>query len=158
MAVMIGGAKAWKVRQHGDIGVSFQWVNEEPAMILFPLRRSLATAGAYVIALSAAFRYADSKTGAPTPYLIRQSIAAAQQLGFSPTDTFASRKIAEVIVDSLPDLVDMPPEPTGMNADQTASAIGEMSIKLDGKTIAERDVTAPTVAEMMADNLSAVMQ
>lgn len=147
MAVMIGGAKAWKVRQHGDIGVSFQWINEEPAMVLFPARRSIAGAGAYVICLSAAFRYADSKTGAPTEYLIRQAVAAASQLGFSPTDTFAARRIAEVIVDSLPDLVEMPPEPTGLNAEQQA-AIGEMSIKIDGQTIAEREVTAPSLDEM----------
>ena len=148
MAVMIGGAKAWKVRQHGDIGVSFQWINEEPAMVLFPARRSIAGAGAYVICLSAAFRYADSKTGAPTEYLIRQAVAAALQLGFARTDTFAARKIAEVIVDSLPDLVAMPPEPTGLNAQEQA-AVGELEIKLDGQTIAEREVSAPTVDELV---------
>lgn len=144
---MIGGPTAWKVRQHGDVAVSFQWVNEEPAMILFPARRSLPGAGAYVIALSAAFRYADSKTGGPTPYLVRQSITAAQQLGFSPTDTFAARKIAEVIVDSLPDLIDMPPEPVGLNAVQQA-AIGELAIRVDGQTIAEREIAAPTADEL----------
>ena len=72
---------------------------------------------------------------------------AAKQLGFSPTDTFAARKIAEVIVDSLPDLVAMPPEPTGLNAQEQA-AVGELSIKLDGQTIAEREVTAPTMDEL----------
>lgn len=147
MPVQIGGAKAWKVRQHGDIGVSFQWVNDEPAMILFPARRSLPGAGAYVICLSAAFKYADSKTGAPTPFLVQASVMAAKQLGFSPTDTFAARKIAEVIVDSLPDLVDMPPEPQQFNQAQQ-QAIGEMSIKLNGKTIAEREVTALDAEEL----------
>jgi len=149
MPVQIGGAKAWKVRQHGDIGVSFQWVNDEPAMILFPARRSLPGAGAYVICLSAAFRYADSKTGAPTPFLVQGSVMAAKQLGFSATDTFAARKIAEVIVDSLPDLVDMPPEPQQFTQEQT-QAIGEMVIKLDGQTIHESEVTAPTEAELNA--------
>lgn len=147
MPVQIGGPKAWKVRQHGDIGVSFQWVNEEPAMILFPARRSLPGAGAYVICLSAAFRYANSKTGAPTPFLVQSAALAAKQFGFMPTDTFAARKIAEVIVDSLPDLVDMPPEPTGMTKEQTAT-IGEMVIKVDGETIAEREVTAPSESEL----------
>lgn len=149
MAVQIGGAKAWKVRQHGDIGVSFQWVNEEPAMILFPSRRSLPGAGAYVIALSAAFKYADSRTGAPTAYLVRQSVLAAKQMGFSGTDTFAARKIAEVIVDSLPDLIDMPPEPQQFNQAQ-AQAIGEMAIKIDGTTVHEAEVSAPTEAELEA--------
>lgn len=149
MPVQIGGAKAWKVRQHGDIAVAFQWVNEEPAMILFPARRSLPGAGAFVIAISAAFKYADSKTGAPTPYLVRASVQAAQQLGFSPTDTFAARRIAEVIVDSLPDLIDMPPEPQQFTQEQ-AQAIGEMVIKIDGETIHEAEVTAPTEAELDA--------
>lgn len=147
MPVQVGGAKAWKVRQHGDIGVSFQWVNEEPAMIIFPARRSLPGAGAYVIALSAAFKYADPKTGGPTQYLIVQSFAAAQQLGFMATDTFAERKIANIIVDSLPDLVDMPPEPQLFNAEQQ-QAIGEMAIKVDGQTIAEKEITALDAEEL----------
>lgn len=149
MPVQIGGAKAWKVRQHGDIAVSFQWVNEEPAMILFPARRSLPGAGAYVICLSAAFKYANSKTGAPTPFLVQASVMAAKQLGFTATDTFAARKIAEVIVDSLPDLIDMPPEPQQFNQEQTR-AIGEMVIKIDGQTVHEAEVTAPTEAELNA--------
>ena len=147
MPVQIGGAKAWKVRQHGDIAVSFQWVNEEPAMILFPARRSLPGAGAVVICLSAAFKYAHPKTGAPTPYLVEFSVLAAAQLGFAKTDTFAARKIAEVIVDSLPDLVDMPPEPQQFNQEQ-AAAIGELSIKVDGETVHEAEVSAPTEAEL----------
>ncbi len=149
MPVQIGGAKAWKVRQHGDIAVSFQWVNDEPAMILFPARRSLPGAGAVVICLSAAFKYADARTGGPTPYLIHFSVQAAQQLGFTNSDTFAARKIAEVIVDSLPDLVDMPPEPQQFNQEQ-AQAIGEMAIKIDGETVHESEITAPTEAELDA--------
>jgi len=147
MPVQIGGAKAWKVRRHGDIGVSFQWVNEEPAMILFPANRSLPGAGAFVICLSAAFKYADSKSGAPTPYLIQAAAQAATQLGFMATDTFALRRIADVIVDSLPDLVDMPPEPQQFNAEQ-AQAIGEMVVKIGGKTVHESVVTAPTASEL----------
>lgn len=149
MPVQIGGAKAWRVRQHGDIAVSFQWVNEEPAMILFPARRSLPGSGAVVICLSAAFKYAHPTTGAPTEYLVKFAVQAAAQLGFSKTDTFAARKIAEVIVDSLPDLVDMPPEPQQFNQEQ-AQAIGEMVIKIDGETIHEAEVTAPTEAELDA--------
>jgi hypothetical protein len=149
MPVLIGGPRAWKVRRHGDIGVSFQWVNGDPAMILFPANKALPGAGAYVIPIDSAHKYADSKTGAPTPWLARQCITAARQLGFMETDRFAARRIADVIVDSLPDLIDMPPEPQSFN-EQQAAAIGEMSIKLDGKTIAERDVTAPTAEEFAA--------
>lgn len=148
MPVLIGGPRAWKIRQHGDIGVSFQWVNEEPAMILFPARKSLPGAGAFVVGLSSAWKYADSKSGAPTEYLVRMAVNAAVQLGFSRTDTFAARKIAEVIVDSLPDLVAMPPEPQSFNERQ-ADAIGELMIQVDGQTVHEAEVSAPTDAELM---------
>lgn len=152
MPVMVGGEKAWKVRRHGDIGVSFQWVNDEPAMILFPAKtNAFAQGGAYVLALSAAFKYADSVSGGPTPYLIRQCAAAAVQLGFLATDTFAIRKIADVILDSLPDLVEMPPEPTGMTKGQ-AESVGEMLIKLDGETIHHSEVAAPSLEELSVVN------
>ena len=147
MPVQIGGAKAWKVRSHGDIGVAFQWVNEEPAMILFPARRSLPGAGAFVLDLSSAFKYANSQSGEPTLYLVKQSIAIAKHLGFGATDTYAARKIAGVIVDSLPDLLSMPPEPQQFTEKQT-QAIGEMSLKVDGETIAEREITALDAAEL----------
>lgn len=150
MPVMVGGEKAWKVRKHGDIGVSFQWVNEEPAMILFPAAKinAFQNAGAYVIGLSAAYKYADSKTGGPTPYLVRQAIAAAVQLGFMATDTFAVRKIADVIVDSLPDLCEMPPEPVAMTLKQ-AQEIGEILVKVDGRTVHSAPVNAPTAEELV---------
>lgn len=149
MPVLIGGPLAWKVRRHGDIGVSFQWVNGEPAMILFPAAKALPGAGAYVIPIDTAHKYADSKTGAPTPWLVRQSIVAAKQLGYMGTDSFAARKIADVIVDSLPDLIEMPPEPQAFN-EQQAAAIGELAIKIDGQTVHESEVSAPTAAELSA--------
>jgi len=148
MGILIGGNRAWKVRKHGDIGVSFQWVNGDPAMILFPAAKSLPGAGAYVIPIDSAHKYADSVTGAPTHWLIQQSLVAAAQLGFAGTDTFAARKIADVIVDSMPDLIGMPPEPQSFN-EARAAAIGEMAIKMDGRTIHEADITAPTMSELM---------
>jgi hypothetical protein len=148
MAVMIGGPKAWKTRQTGDIGVSYQWVNDEPAMILFPARHALPGHGAYVVCLSAAFKYADSKTGGPTPYLIEAAKHAADVMGMFP-DQFTLRRIADVIVDGLPDLVDMPPEPVGFNEAEHRAIAGEMTIRVDGQTIHEAEVTAPTEAELM---------
>lgn len=151
MPVQIGGAKAWKVRQHGDIGVAFQWVNEEPAMILFPARRSLPGAGAFVICHSASFKYGQSNTdkspGYASKFLVENAWKIAQAIGFSPTDTQAANKIIDAIVDGLDDLNSMPPEPQQFNQEQ-AQAIGEMVIKVDGETIHEAEVTAPTEAEL----------
>jgi hypothetical protein len=130
MGVLIGGDKAWKVRRKGELVISYQWLNEEPTMIIFPARPS-GKAGCYAIGLSAAYKYADSETGAPTEYLIRQADVAAEVMGmFATRDTL--RTIATVIVDGLPDLVEMPPVPDIFNP----LPKGEMKLQLDGKTIA----------------------
>lgn len=50
MPVLLGGEKAWKQRVSGDIVVSYQWVNGEPAMILFPKVKRLGLSGAYALA------------------------------------------------------------------------------------------------------------
>lgn len=145
MPVMIGGDKAWKMRITGDIASSYQWVNGEPAMILFPAMPGLGS-GAFVICLSTAWRYANSETGGPSAYLLHQSLLAAQVMGMYP-DKFTLNRIVDVILDGLPDLVEMPPEPVGMTAKQ-AEAVGELSIKVDGQTVREVEVTAPD--EVMA--------
>lgn len=145
MGVMIGGPSAYKVRSHGDIGVSFQWVNDEPAMILFPTRRQ--GAGAFVICLSAAYLYADSETGMPTPYLAMRMPEAASIMGFDRNDKFAMSKIAKVVVESLPDLVSMPPEPRQAIDQRNGPELGELSIKMDGKVIHEQTVTAGELAQ-----------
>lgn len=147
MGVVLGGEKAWKQRVTGEIVSSYQWVNREPAMILWPAGPKRLGGGAFVLCLSAAFKYANSD-GTPTKHLIKMTVKIAQQFGMEPNQ-FLCKKIADVILDGLPDLVDMPPEPTGLNAQQT-QAIGEASIKVDGQTIFEGDVNLPTEAELAA--------
>jgi hypothetical protein len=130
MGITVGGEKAWKTRTHGELFVSYQWVNDEPAMLIFPTR-PIDQAGCFAIALSSAWKYADSTTGGPTEYLFEQADNAARVMGmFQTKDTL--RKIATVIVDGLPDLVDMPPAPQAF----TPLPKGEMKLKLDGQTVA----------------------
>lgn len=131
--VILGGNKAWKVRRHGDVAVSFQWINDEPAMCLFnPNRQSKS---AVVICLSAAHQYADSKTGGPSHYLVQKSLAYSDILGVAP------RKVADVICDSMPDLVAMPPEPDWrkLQVDKAVN-VGEVSIMSGGKEVAAAEV------------------
>jgi hypothetical protein len=130
MGITVGGDKAWKTRRAGDIFISYQWVNEEPAMLLYPARPGPG-AGVYAIALSSAWRYADSDTGMPTHYLIQQADVAAEVMGMLAT-TSTLRAIADAIVDGLPDLVEMPPEPAAFNP----LPKGEMKLNLGGQTIA----------------------
>lgn len=147
MGIVLGGEKAWKQRVTGEIVSSYQWINKEPAMVLWPSGPRRLGGGAFILCLSAAFRYANSN-GSPTPYLIKQTIKIAQQFGMEPNQ-FLCKKIADVILDGLPDLCEMPPEPTGLNAKQT-EAIGEALIKVDGQTIFHGEVNMPTEAEFAA--------
>lgn len=148
MPVMIGGEKAWKKRAHGDIGVSFQWVNGEPSMILFPLHRRASDSGAFVIGISVMHLYAQSN-GYPNLHTCiprAQEAARTMDLG---QDKATVRRIVEIILDSLPDLAEMPPEPDWtQQAVDKALNVGEMTIKTGDRVIAERVVTDLDSAEM----------
>lgn len=138
MPVTLGGDKSYKQRIIGDIVCSFQFVNEEPAMVLFPKNRRTLTNGAFVLCLSAAFKYTNPY------YLVRQSFAAAQQLGFDDSK-FAAHQIADIIIEGIPDLIAMPPVPTPEQ--KLDEAIGEMLLKVDGKVIKHEEITMPDMGE-----------
>lgn len=150
MPVLLGGDKAWKVYSKGDIVISFQWVNGEPAMCLYPKNPRTLNPGAFVLSLDVAFKYADSRSGSPTPYCIEQAARAAQVMGFFP-DKFIVTRIVDAIMEGLLELIEMPPQPTGLNAQQTQE-MGEMIVKMGGRTIYEGAVNAPTFEEVVAVN------
>lgn len=142
MPVLVGGDKAWKIKQYGDVVASFQWVNEEPALILFPRSKKAFTRGAFVIGLSAIHQYVNSDGYPNTEYLIPQSAKAAEFLGMDQTQ-FSVNMIADAILDSAEDLVRMPPEPVGMTEKQHNATVGEALIKVDGRTILDEEITVP---------------
>lgn len=143
--IAFGGENAWKVRVKGDVVVAYHWINHEPAMVLFKHRAGIAmNPGAFVLPLESAFKYADSKTGGPTIYAIQQAANAAHVMGFFP-DKFIVTRIVDVIMDGMLDLIEMPPEHTGLNKKQT-QAIGEMSLKVDGQIVHECEVDEDLVA------------
>jgi|SRR5882672_2332623 len=92
-----------KTRQLKGFIVSFQWVNGEPAMCL--LRQHLGTKSAFVICLSAAWKYAE------IPFLVAQSARIADHFGMH-NERQAAKNIADVILECLEDLVKMAPEPS----------------------------------------------
>lgn len=151
MGVAIGGEKAWKVYKSGDVGVAFHWINEEPAMCLFPLHRTMVNAGSYVICLSAAFNYVNSNGHPNLEYMVPAAIEAAKTMGFNASDSFVLKRIVDAICDGMPDLVEMPPEPENLVDEAVRQeTVGELTMKLDGKTIAEKEVSALDAAEMGA--------
>lgn len=130
MGITVGGERAWRTRRKGELFISYQWLNGSPAMLIYPVRPSPG-AGCYAIPLESAWKYADSETGAPTLYLIQQADVAASVMRMLPTrDTI--KAIADAIVDGLPDLVEMPPEPASFSDVPK----GEMKLQVDGSTVA----------------------
>lgn len=135
--VMLGGPKAWKQRTTHNIVSSFQWINNEPAMVLFPANQSRGK-GAFVICLSSAFRYAN-RDGYATPYLADQTRVACEVMGLFP-DRHTRFRIAEIILDGLGELIQMPPEPTDAKVYGKETPEGEVAVKLGGKTVIEGEL------------------
>lgn len=139
--IELGGTKAWKVKLKGDVVIAYHWVNNEPAMCLYKKGAMLVNRpGAFVIPLESAFKYAESKTGMPTPYAIKRAVTAAEVMGFFP-DRSTVIRIVDAILDGLVELIEMPPEPTGLNRKDT-DAVGEILLKIGGKTVVEGEINA----------------
>lgn len=99
---MLGGDNARGQHIIGDVVVSFQYINGEPAMTLWSLR-SAQNAGAYIIQIDAAFKYLDQ------PYLVQQAYIACEVMGMYPARETVFR-VATIIFDHLEELVRMKPE------------------------------------------------
>lgn len=114
----------WK-RDVGDLTIFGTWLyNEdqedtEPCLVVIP-RFRLNGVKPFVLALSAAFRYNDPR------YLARVVATIATGLGFEGSMTKA-HQIASVIHDHLPDLLNMPLDPS------VAVVVGEASVDLGGQ-------------------------
>jgi hypothetical protein len=148
MPVVIGGEKAWLNRVSGDIGIAYHWINDEPAMCLFPVRKRISTAGAFIICMSAAYKYVNPNGHPNLNYMVTAAADAADTMGFSSKDTFIIRKIIDVIADGMGDLLAMPPEPKDLIEKAVRENVGEMTLTCDGEKIAERELTALDADEL----------
>ena len=135
MGIVVGGENAWKVRAQKDLVVAFHWVNSEPAMVIYPRRRRLGAA-AYIIGLSAAFKYAQ-RSGYPTPYCIQQAMVAAGVMAMDQTRQ-TCQNITEVILDNIETLIRMPPQPP-RNVD--SPPLGVATLLEKGVKVAEGEIT-----------------
>jgi hypothetical protein len=145
MGIHVGGPTAYKVKRRGELVIAFHWIgtengDAEPAMVLFPAVPG-EKSGAFILGLSSAYKYADSDTGEPTDYLLKQVIPIANVLGMFATK-YLLMAIADAIVDEMPELVGMPPEPGQFELDRRKAEgrMGELTLKSGGQTIAEVQV------------------
>ena len=137
----------WKVAEKGDIKIYFRWDadNEnEPCMTLYPKFAGLAMRPSGVdITLEDAWKFADSYSGQPSRYLISILVSIAQRMGMHP-DRSLLHRIADAIVEYIPDLIAMPPKlQTHTDERKLQESIGEATIKIDGQTIFNQEVIVP---------------
>lgn len=127
-----GGPGTRFQREKGDFSISYQYYNEEPVMAI-ARRTDFHKRGVVVVALSAAWQYADSKSGEPTDHCMTVAAAGAGKLGleFNQSSIF---KLADIIVDGLPELLKMKPKPDSIRDDgNQLETVGEATFSIDGQ-------------------------
>lgn len=129
MGVLLGDpAKCRAKYTKGDIVISFQYVNGEESMVLFPMRKKEG-GGAYVVGLSSAWKYTDMQ------YLVQQAAIAAEIMKMG-TEKFTVHRVCDAIIDGLEELVRMKPEP-----ESEKKVVGEGKLVSGDGQIIEFDVT-----------------
>lgn len=133
--VQLGG-DVWDQRVTGDIISEFKWIDGEPAMLIYKSVLGKNTQ-AYMIEMKDAHEFALSNGMASKRLLNELCFGAAKALN-SEHDKATVHRLITVILDGLPDMLRMPPEPSELEkANRPSTGNDEISIKIDGKTIIE---------------------
>ncbi len=133
--VMLGGV-CYKRYKHGDIICEVKWVDGEGVMILYKSVLG-ANTPAYMIEHRDAHLFAQSNGYAAKKLLSTYAREAAIALN-SEHDKATIGRIIDVILNCMEDLIKIPPEPRAQAvANQPSSGHDELSIKVNGKTVAE---------------------
>lgn len=133
--VMLGG-DVFDQRVTGDIISEFKWVDGEPVMLLY--KRVLGqNTKAYMIEMKDAHMFAMSNGRASKRLLDTLCHDAAKALN-SEHDKATVFRLIGIILDGLPDLLRMPPEPKALEiANRPSSGNDELAIKINGQTVIE---------------------
>ena len=139
MGINVGGPTAWKVVSRGPIAVAFHWIDNEPAMVIFPTRGRALMRGCtpYCLPLTSAHELVkDGSKGAvvDSAVLWDKARTATKVMGFGE-DAQMAMKVADVILNSLDDLCDMPPEPQVLIDKAKPAPTGELIAKVGGETV-----------------------
>lgn len=120
-------------RQHGDLLAVYTWMDGERALFIIPAHRSPAPW--FVVMESAAYLYDDPH------YMARMCPQAARHLGLAD-DKPTWARLATIINEGLPDLIQMPSEPDWEARKKTA-AMGVMSVRAEGEVVHQEDLVMP---------------
>jgi hypothetical protein len=138
--VELGGERAWLTRNIGEFVCSFQWIDLDdgedphPCMCIFKANRALDVVP-YVIPQRNAWAFA-SNTGGPSPHAIGAAFKACMTMGTFPAQDTV-RKLVDVIVEGIPDLIRMPSDQmAGLETRRTFYGM-EATAKINGKVVRE---------------------
>lgn len=97
-----------KSRGFGEFEILFQYVNEEPALVVRASRFLHTRRRAWVILQDVAWKYVDPEDATHSEYMVRATHLMGEMLGLG-TDLQTRFRLAEGIVECLEDLINMRP-------------------------------------------------
>lgn len=135
----VGGPTAYAVHTHGDYNVSLEWHNDnresEPVLLIWSATGGLR-AGVFGICLSSAGKFAEP-SGGPTDECFFEAFEALPVLGRAQL-MIEVKKLVDVIMRFIPDLILMPPAPRDVRLLEARAPLLEITrTDENGKTLSE---------------------
>lgn len=96
------------LKSYGEFDILYQYVNEEPALVIRASRFLKQRRRAWVITQESAWKYVDTETGEHSQYMHKATSVIATMLGLG-TDINTRFRIAEAILSNLEELINMRP-------------------------------------------------
>jgi hypothetical protein len=134
----VGGPTAYKTFTHRGYCCSLEWVDGEPAMLIWSARGGMDS-GVFGICLSSAGKYADP-SGDITPAGYAELIHALPVLG-KPLLEIEAKTLRDCVLLWMPDLLHMPYCPTEVRLADRKPALWEITHKdQNGKVLSEASI------------------
>lgn len=136
MGLSLDIRKAYRVRQHGQITAIYTWMRlpdetePERVLILLATHRSAKNPW-FIIREPLAHVY-----GTDDAQLMASAVRACHVLGIEPSRTAAGR-VASIILEGLPDLIEMPSAP---DQEKIGPSLGSVQVRADGVQVAQEDI------------------
>jgi hypothetical protein len=133
-----------KKRVHGGVQLFLNWTTRaddpeqtEPAMIF---RKAQGGRSIYVLPMSHLHNVMSS-SGHGLLAIVATGLEIAGAIGFANLDRFAGKAVSDLILEYTDDLFQMFPEPVDYLVHRAMAAPpAELSVKIDGETVMEREV------------------
>lgn len=117
MPVILGGHGARKTWARGEFDLSLEYVEGECALGIWMRNRKKGERGVAILQPNA-HRYVDSKTGMPKGmFIIGWAAWALGKMNRAPSP-WAIKALATIVIDYIPDLIEMKPEPFELQKSQ----------------------------------------